>query len=102
MKQARRRMSRINNIILKLPPETREKVLLLRDKYDILMKLDANTSREVARKAILLNYINGSGRKLFSDYSQNYLLKTIYYAKYVIKKSCFMIYSEQKIRCKKS
>lgn len=50
-------MSRINNIILKLPPETREKVLLLRDKYDILMKLDANTSREVARKAILLNYI---------------------------------------------
>ena len=60
-------MSRINNIILKLPPETREKVLLLRDKYDILMKLDTNTSREVARKAILLNYINGSGRKLFSD-----------------------------------
>lgn len=57
-------MSRINNIILKLPPETREKVLLLRDKYDILMKLDANTSREVARKAILLNYINSSGRKL--------------------------------------
>ena len=31
------------------------------------MKLDTNTSREVARKAILLNYINGSGRKLFSD-----------------------------------
>lgn len=60
-------MSRINNIILKLPLETREKVLLLRDKYDILMKLDTNTSREVARKAILLNYINGSGRKLFSD-----------------------------------
>lgn len=67
MKQARRRMSRINNIILKLPPKTREKVLLLRDKYDVLMKLDANTSREVARKAILLNYINSSGRKLFSD-----------------------------------
>lgn len=65
-------MSRINNIILKLPPETREKVLLLRDKYDILMKLDANTSREVARKAILLNYINGSGRKLFSDIHEGY------------------------------
>lgn len=65
-------MSRINNIILKLPPETREKVLLLRDKYDILMKLDANTSREVARKAILLNYINGSGRKLFSDITRGY------------------------------
>ena len=31
------------------------------------MKLDANTSREVARKAILLNYIDGSGRKLFND-----------------------------------
>ncbi len=31
------------------------------------MKLDTNTSREVARKAILLNYINGTGRKLFSD-----------------------------------
>lgn len=31
------------------------------------MKLDTNTSREVARKAILLNYISGSGRKLFSD-----------------------------------
>ena len=60
-------MSRINNIILKLPPETREKVLLLRDKHGILMKLDANTSREVARNAILLNYIDGSGRKLFSD-----------------------------------
>ena len=60
-------MSRINTVILKLPPDTRERVLMLRSKYDILMKLDANTSREVARKAILLNYINGSGRKLFSD-----------------------------------
>ena len=57
-------MSRINEIIASMPPGEAAAVIHLREVHACLMELTANKSREVAARAICLNYLDGDGRKL--------------------------------------
>lgn len=59
-------MSRINEIIASMPPGEAAAVVHLREVHSCLMELDTNTNhaRALAARAIFLDYIEGTGRKL--------------------------------------
>lgn len=57
-------MSRINEIIVSMPPGEAAAVVHLREVHACLMDLDTNHARAVAARAIYLDYMEGDGRKL--------------------------------------
>ena len=57
-------MSRIDKLIASMPPRMANAVIHQRKLHACLMELTANKSREVAARAIFLNYQDGDGRKL--------------------------------------
>lgn len=57
-------MSRINEIIALMPPGEAAAVVHLREVHSCLMELDTKKTRALAARAIFLDYIEGTGRKL--------------------------------------
>lgn len=57
-------MSRINEIIASMPPGEAAAVVHLREVHACLMDLDAKKTRALAARAVFLDYIEGTGRKL--------------------------------------
>ena len=57
-------MSRIDKLIASMPSKMANAVIHQRKLHACLMELTANKSREVAARAIFLNYLYGDGRKL--------------------------------------
>lgn len=57
-------MSRINEIIASMPPGEAAAVVHLREVHSCLMELDTNHARALAARAVFLDYIEGTGRKL--------------------------------------
>lgn len=57
-------MSRINEIIASMPPGEAAAVVHLREVHACLMDLDTKKARTLAARAIFLDYIEGTGRKL--------------------------------------
>ena len=57
-------MSRINKIIASMPPGEAAAVVHLREVHSCLMELDAKKTRALAARAVFLDYIEGTGRKL--------------------------------------
>ena len=57
-------MSRIDKLIASMPPKMANAVIHQRKLHSCLMELTSNKSREVAARAIFLNYLDGDGRKL--------------------------------------
>ena len=57
-------MSRINEIIGSMPPGEAAAVVHLREVHSCLMELDAKKTRALAARAVFLDYIEGTGRKL--------------------------------------
>ena len=57
-------MSRIDKLIASMPPRMANAVIHQRKLHACLMELTANKSREVAARAIYLDYMEGDGRKL--------------------------------------
>ncbi len=57
-------MSRINEIIASMPPGEAAAVVHLREVHSCLMELDTKKARALAARAIFLDYIEGTGRKL--------------------------------------
>lgn len=55
-------MSRIDKLIASMPPRMANAVIHQRKLHACLMELTANKSREVAARAIFLNYQDGDGR----------------------------------------
>lgn len=63
-KTKRIRMSRINEIIASMPPGEAAAVVHLREVHSCLMELDTKKARTLAARAVFLDYIEGTGRKL--------------------------------------
>lgn len=59
-----KRMSRINEIIASMPPGEAAAVVHLREVHSCLMELDTKKARTLAARAVFLDYIEGTGRKL--------------------------------------
>lgn len=57
-------MGRINEIIASMPPGEAAAVIHLREVHAFLMDLDAKKTRALAARAVFLDYIEGTGRKL--------------------------------------
>ena len=57
-------MSRINEIIASMPPGEAAAVVHLREVHSCLMELDTKKARALAARAVYLDYIEGTGRKL--------------------------------------
>lgn len=57
-------MSRINEIIASMPPGEAAAVIHLREVYSCLMELDTKKKKALAARAVFLDYIEGTGRKL--------------------------------------
>lgn len=57
-------MSRINEIIASMPPGEAAVVVHLREVHSCLMELDTKKARTLAARAVFLDYIEGTGRKL--------------------------------------
>lgn len=57
-------MSRINEIIASMPPGEAAAVVHLREVHSCLMELDTKKARALAARAVFLDYIEGTGRKL--------------------------------------
>lgn len=57
-------MSRINEIIASMPPGEAAAVVHLREVHSCLMELDTKKARTLVARAVLLDYIEGTGRKL--------------------------------------
>lgn len=57
-------MSRIDKLIASMPPRMANAVIHQRKLHACLMELTTNKSRELAARAIFLNYHDGEGRKL--------------------------------------
>lgn len=57
-------MSRINEIIASMPPGEAAAIIHLREVHACLMDLDAKETRALAARAVFLDYIEGTGRKL--------------------------------------
>lgn len=57
-------MSRINEIIASMPPGEAAAVVHLREVHSCLMELDTKKARALAARAVFLDYIDGTGRKL--------------------------------------
>lgn len=57
-------MSRINEIIASMPPGEAAAVVHLRQVHSCLMELDTKKARALAARAVFLDYIEGTGRKL--------------------------------------
>lgn len=57
-------MSRINEIIASMPPGEDAAVIHLREVHSCLMELDTKKARALAARAVFLDYIEGTGRKL--------------------------------------
>lgn len=57
-------MSRINEIIASMPPGEAAAVIHLREVHSCLMELDTKKARALAARAVFLDYIDGTGRKL--------------------------------------
>lgn len=57
-------MSRINEIIASMPPGEAAAVIHLREVHSCLMELDTKKARTLAARAVFLDYIEGTGRKL--------------------------------------
>ena len=57
-------MSRINEIIASMPPGEAAVVAHLREVHSCLMELDTKKARTLAARAVFLDYIEGTGRKL--------------------------------------
>ena len=58
-------MSRIAQIIESMPPDEQKAVKSLREKHALLMELDRkNVIPRLMGKAVLLNYLEGEGRRL--------------------------------------
>lgn len=57
-------MSRINEIIASMPPGEAAAVIHLREVHSCLMELDTKKARALAARAVFLDYIEGTGRKL--------------------------------------
>ncbi len=57
-------MSRINEIIASMPPGVAAAVIHLREVHSCLMELDTKKARTLAARAVFLDYIEGTGRKL--------------------------------------
>lgn len=57
-------MSRINEIIASMPPGEAAAVVHLREVHSCLMELDTNHARALAARAVFLDYIEGTERKL--------------------------------------
>lgn len=57
-------MSRINEIIASMPPCEAAAVVHLREVHSCLMELDTKKARTLAARAVYLDYIEGTGRKL--------------------------------------
>lgn len=57
-------MSRINEIIASMPPGEAAAVVHLREVHSCLMELDTKKARTLAARAVFLDYIEGTGRKL--------------------------------------
>lgn len=57
-------MSRINEIIASMPPGVAAAVIHLREVHSCLMELDTKKARALAARAVFLDYIEGTGRKL--------------------------------------
>lgn len=57
-------MSRINEIIASMPPGEAAAVVHLREVHSCLMELDTKKTKALAARAVFLDYIEGTGRKL--------------------------------------
>ena len=57
-------MSRINEIIASMPPGEAAAVVHLREVHSCLMELDTKKARTLAARAVFLDYIECTGRKL--------------------------------------
>lgn len=57
-------MSRINEIIASMPPGEAAAAVHLREAHSCLMELDTKKARALAARAVFLDYIEGTGRKL--------------------------------------
>ena len=57
-------MSRIGEIIASMPPGEAAAVVHLREVHSCLMDLDTKKARTLAARAVFLDYIEGTGRKL--------------------------------------
>lgn len=57
-------MSRINEIIASMPPGEAAAVIHLREVHSCLMELDTKKTKALAARAVFLDYIEGTGRKL--------------------------------------
>ena len=57
-------MSRINEIIASMPPGEAAAVVHLREVHSCLMELDTKKARTLAARAVFLDDIEGTGRKL--------------------------------------
>lgn len=57
-------MSRINEIIASMPPGEAAAVVHLREVHSCLMELDRKKTKALAARAVFLDYIEGTGRKL--------------------------------------
>lgn len=57
-------MGRINEIIASMPPGEAAAVVHLREVHSCLMELDTKKARALAARAVFLDYIEGTGRKL--------------------------------------
>lgn len=57
-------MGRINEIIASMPPGEAAAVVHLREVHSCLMELDTKKARTLAARAVFLDYIEGTGRKL--------------------------------------
>ena len=57
-------MSRIDEIIASMPPGEAAAVVHLREVHSCLMELDTKKARALAARAVFLDYIEGTGRKL--------------------------------------
>ena len=57
-----KRMSRIDKLIASMPPKMANAVIHQRKLHACLMELTTNKSRDVAARAIFLNYLDGYGR----------------------------------------
>ena len=57
-------MSRINEIIASMPPGEAAAVIHLREVHSCLMELDTKKTKALVARAVFLDYIEGTGRKL--------------------------------------
>ena len=57
-------MSKIDKLIASMPSKMANAVIHQRKLHACLMELTANKSRKVAARAVFLDYIEGTGRKL--------------------------------------